>query len=90
MPSEDLSGPEIAKRGEAIYDEVIRPCIQPQDRGKHLVLDIISGEYEIADDDVTATQRMLARRPEGVLYGLRIGHAAAYRLGGLSRASANA
>jgi hypothetical protein len=49
--------------------------------GKFLVLDIESGDYEIDDEDEKASRRILARHPEGVLYGLRIGFAAAYRLG---------
>jgi hypothetical protein len=36
----------------------------------------------IDDDDLVATKRALAKRPEAVLYGLRIGYPAAYRLGG--------
>jgi hypothetical protein len=45
------------------------------------VVDIESGDYEVADDDLTASERLLARRPEAMLYGLLVGRDYAYRLG---------
>ena len=39
------------------------------------------GNYEIADEDMVATERLLAKNPEAMTYGLRIGFGAAYRLG---------
>jgi hypothetical protein len=46
------------------------------------VVDIESGDYEVADDDLSASDRMLARRPDAKLYGLRVGRDYAYRLVG--------
>ena len=45
------------------------------------MIDINSGDYEIDEDDLTATNRVLEKRPQAVLYGLRIGYPSAYRLG---------
>ena len=86
MPATKYTPEEIAARGEAIYDRDIRPKVEGTHDGKFLVLDIETGEYEIADKDITATKRALNKRSEAVLYGLRIGRRAAYRLGGFSRA----
>ena len=47
-----------------------------------MVVDIETGDYEIDADDLAATKRALAKRPDAVLYGLRIGYPTAYRLGG--------
>jgi hypothetical protein len=77
---------QVAARGEDIYDREIRLNVEADNRGKYLVLDIESGEYEVDRDDLTATKRLLAKRPNAILYGLRIGYPAAYRLGGLSKA----
>jgi hypothetical protein len=85
MPDAKYSREEVAARGEAIYDLEIRPKIESQYQGHYLVLDIESGEYEIDQDDLVATKRILARCPDAVLYGLRIGYLAAYRLGGFSK-----
>ena len=85
MPSAKYSREEVATRGEAIYEREIRPKVESQNQGKYLVLDIETGEYEINPDDLVATKRAMAKRPDAVLYGLRIGHRAAYRLGGFSK-----
>ncbi len=82
MPATKYTPEEIAARGEAIYDRDIRSKVEGLHHGKFLVLDIETGDYEIDDKDITATKRALAKRPDAVLYGLRIGYRAAYRLGG--------
>jgi hypothetical protein len=84
MPDAKYSREEVATRGEAIYEQDIRPNVESESKGKYLVLDIETGEYEIDQDDLTATKRVMARCPNAVLYGLRIGYPAAYRLGGFS------
>lgn len=89
MPDARYSREEVAERGEAIYEQEIRDHVEGESKGKYLVLDIESGEYEIDQDDLVATKRMMARCPDAVLYGLRIGYPAAYRLGGFSKVSAN-
>ena len=81
MPYPRYRADEVAARGEAIYQQQIRPKVEAEHQGKFLVIDIETGDYEI-DDDLVATTRALAKRPEAVPYGLRIGYSAAYRLGG--------
>ena len=73
---------EMAARGEALYEQHIRAKVEPTHHGEFLVLDIETGAYEIDRDDLIATKRALAKRPEAVLYGVRIGYPTAYQLGG--------
>ena len=75
----------VAVRGEEVYEREIRTKVESQCPGQFVVLDIETGDFEINADDLVATKRMLAKRPDAVLYGLRVGHPAAYRLGGLSK-----
>jgi hypothetical protein len=82
MPYPGYSTEEVGRLGRERYESELRPKVEAQHAGKFLVLDIVTGDYEIADDDLTASDRLLARRPNGILYGVRIGHPAAYRLGG--------
>ena len=86
MTEERYSPEEVARRGQEIYEKEIRTDVESENQGKFLVLDIQTSEYEIDQDDLTATKRMLARCPDAVLYGLRVGYPAAYRLGGFSKA----
>ena len=73
---------EIARIAEGIYERDIRPKLRPQDKGKFLVLDIQTGEYEIDEDDLSASERLRARVPHGEYFGLRIGYTTAYTLSG--------
>jgi hypothetical protein len=81
MPESKYSAKELVEGGEAIYQQEIRSEVEREHHGEFLVLDILTGEYEIDPEDATATKRLLARCPDAVIYGLRIGHRAAYRLG---------
>ena len=85
MPHAKYTRKEVAERGEAIYEQDIRPKVESESKGKYLVLDIETGEYEIDQDDLAATKRLMAKYADAVLYGLRIGYPAAYRLGGFSK-----
>jgi hypothetical protein len=84
MSTHRLTADEIVRRGEEIYEREIRAKVEATNKGKFLVLDIDSGTYEIAQDDLTASKRLLARRPNAETYGLRIGYPTAYRIGGHS------
>lgn len=88
MPYENYTMEEVAARGEAIYAEQLRAQVETGNIGKFLVLDIETGDYEIDEDDLQATLRMMSKRPAAVLHGLRIGYPTAYRLGGRFKVSA--
>ena len=81
MPYDKYTPDEVTARGEAIYEQKLRADIEHQHQGKFLVIDIDSGAYEIDENDVIATKRLLAVHPKAVIYGKRIGARAAYRLG---------
>jgi hypothetical protein len=78
----EMSPEEVARRGEEIYQRMLRPHVEQQHFGEFLVVDVLSGDYEIDRDDLAASDRLLARNPHAVLYGVRIGYPAAYHIGG--------
>ena len=71
---------QIGQRGQALYDQTIKAHVEEGNRGKFLILDVNSGDYEIDAKDLTACHRLLERRPDAVLFGVRVGHRASYRL----------
>jgi hypothetical protein len=84
VPSKRLTDEEIDQRGTDLYDRRIRPLVEkPEHIGKQVVIDVRFGDYEVDEDGLAASRRMLARHPEAVLYGLRIGYNAVYTLGGV-------
>ncbi len=82
MPRTQYTNEEIARIANEIYRRDIRDKVMPQHKGKFLILDIESGDYEMDEDDLSAEEILRARRPDGVLFGLRIGYQTAYTLAG--------
>lgn len=75
-----LSSADIAKRGEALYDQSLKLQMEPNHLGEYLVVDIETGDYEIGPDYIQPTEKLLAKRPDAPLYALRIGYRAVGRL----------
>lgn len=73
---------EFCRRGEAIYDRDVRPTLGLEDDAKFVAIDIESGGFEVAPDDFTATERLLARHPHAQIWLVRVGQRSAYRIGG--------
>ena len=73
---------EFARRGDAIYEKDILPKLAAKDVGKFLAIDIETGEYEIAADEMKAGDKLLARLPEAQIWMVRIGYAATHSFGG--------
>lgn len=71
---------EIVRRGQALYDQQIRDKLDATHKGKFLVLDIETGEYEVDANELAALQRAKAKHPDAALYILRVGYPMAYRL----------
>ncbi len=88
MPYANYTSKQVATRGETIYRREIRDKVEPEHKGKFLVIDIETGEYEMNIDDLVATKRLLAKYPDAVVYGLQIGSPTAYRIGGNSSVKA--
>ena len=73
---------EFARRGDAIYEKDILPNLAAKDVGKFLAIDIETGEYEIAADEMKAGNKLRARLPEAQIWMVRVGHPATHRFGG--------
>ena len=71
MARTQYTNEEIGQLAEQIYRRSIRDKVMPQHKGKFLIVDIESGDYEVDEDDLAAEDRLRARRPNGVFFGLR-------------------
>lgn len=67
---------------EAFYETELLPKLLATSKGKILVLDIESGDYEIDADLLAASDRLQARRPGAFEYTFRIGYPAVGKLRG--------
>jgi hypothetical protein len=73
---------EFARRGDAIYEMEILHRLAAKDVGKFLAIDIETGEYEIAADEMKAGDKLRARLPEAQIWMVRIGYTSARNFGG--------
>ena len=76
----DYPSGTVTTRGEAVYQK-LQTKVEPRHNGKFLVIDIQTEDYEIDDLGTVAINRLLSKHPDAVIYLLRIGHRAAYRMG---------
>jgi hypothetical protein len=85
-PQPHYSKEEHARRGTALYEQHVRPQVEAGNQGKIVALDVDSGAFEVAEDTLTAAQRLLARHPNAQIWCVRIGHSAVHRFGPRVRA----
>ena len=67
--------------GKAIYNEQILPLMRDEDKGKVVVIDVNSGDYEIDYDDAAALFNLLERHPDAFTWSERVGYRAVHRMG---------
>lgn len=70
-----------ASAGRAIYNKTIRDKVESTEKGKVVVIDVNSGDWEIDSDDATALFRLLKRHPDAFTWAERVGHPAVYDMG---------
>ena len=80
-PDIDIHTKDVITIGEAIYKKDVLPHMTPADKGKMVVIDIHSGDYEIDRNSMEARHRLLKRQPSAVVYTGRVGYRAAHRMG---------
>jgi hypothetical protein len=75
---------EFAQRGDALYEAQIRSQVEEGNHGKIVAIDIETGEFEVADEILPATDRLFDRLPDAQPWIVRIGHRAVDRFGARS------
>ena len=55
---------EFARRGNEIYERVIRPVVEAGNQGKFVAVDIETGEREMDSDALAACDQLIARIPD--------------------------
>jgi hypothetical protein len=73
---------EFARRGDEIYETQVRPHLTAEDEGKFAAIDIESGVYEIAMDELEACDKLSARMPNAQIWLVKVGSRYLHRFGG--------
>ena len=71
---------ELAQRGKELYESQIRQQVEASNFGEIVAIDIETGTFEVADDTLVASDRLLERCPDAQTWFIRIGHRGVHRL----------
>ena len=76
-----LSKEEHARRGSAIYEQQVRPQVEAGNQGKIVAIDVETGAFEVGEDTLTTSKRLLTRCPDAQIWCVRIGYRGVHRFG---------
>ncbi len=72
---------EFTRHGSELYESQIRAQVKAGNHGKVVAIDIETGAYEVAEDALTASDRLLVCYPDAQTWFVRIGARALHRFG---------
>jgi hypothetical protein len=75
---------EFARLGKRRFEE-IKDQFTEEDKGKYLVIDIESGDYEVDEDEIEACLRLREIDPDAQLWCERIGYRTKRFFGGVRK-----
>ena len=84
MTSKKYETGQVVDLGKAIYKEKIKHLAEPAENGKFVVIDVESGDYEIDEQIIPASDRLRERHPNAVTYAGRVGYPTTYKLPGVT------
>ena len=67
--------------GPSLYQNRILPHLGTYDRGRLVIIDVDTGDYEVDVPGADALSLLLSRRPNARLWMERVGHPAAFHMG---------
>jgi hypothetical protein len=71
MSEEELD--RLSKIGRAIYDEKLKPVLEPEYNGQFVAIHLDTGDYEVAKTSPKARFALRDRHPEGMIMTTNIG-----------------
>ncbi len=70
------SAEEIVRLGRTIYERDLRAYLESRELGRHIAINVLTGEYALADSAQEAEDAAFERWPSEVFYTVRVGYAA--------------
>ena len=73
----------VIERAKRIYAERLQGALEPQHRGRFVAIEPESGDYFLGDTFDEAVKAARVRHPDRLSHTVRVGHRAAFHVGGL-------
>lgn len=78
----DAAGDELVVKGQQVYDQRLKATLEPHYAGSFVAIEPDSGRYFLGDTGIAALRSARSEIPGKLFYLVRIGHRAAYNIGG--------
>ena len=72
---------EFARRGDELYESQIRKQVEAGNKGKIVAIDIETGAFAVAENSISASEKLQERLPNAQAWFIRIGHSAVHKIG---------
>jgi hypothetical protein len=73
---------DLAENGQRLYDERLRAQLEPEHEGEFVAIEPETERYFLGSTGLAALRAGRSELPDKLFYLLRVGHDAAYRVGG--------
>ncbi len=85
MTRRKYSKEEMARRGDELYDQRVRPHVNEEaDRENFVAIDVETGDWALGADELEAADRLEEHRPEAQIWFRRVGSRYAVHFSGRS------
>lgn len=64
---------ELAERGRKLYDEKIKPLVEPMHNGRYIAVHLDTGDYEVSRRETDAWRTLFSRHSDGLIMTTIIG-----------------
>ena len=74
---------ETARLGDEIYEREVRRLVEDSHEGEYVAIDVDSGLWAVAGNELAAAKRLRARQPDAIdVWLVRVGYRATASIGG--------
>lgn len=84
-----VNAKRLAEVAQQLYDEKLRPQLEPRYDGKIVVIDAESGDYFMGETLHEANEKARKKYPDNVFYAIKVGYPAVYSFSSRTPVSVN-
>ncbi len=81
MESQTLPAEDIARLGDAWYNDTVRPLVEASHQGRIAAIDVLTGAYALGDTSLAAARLLREAQPLAEVWLVRVGHRTLHRIG---------
>ena len=76
-----LTPKQVAEKGEQLYQEKLKPILEPKENGRFVTIEVNSGEFFLGDSLLEALQRARQKYPDRLFHTIKVGAEGVFKMG---------